>query len=84
MLALKTLNAVGGFAPIRERMPVNVKKFPSTMLRFLGTRKSVKMSGSLAVAILTMAYQKTSNEKSFMVRVLEAMEESFEFRNMVF
>ena len=58
-----------------SRKPVNVKKFSSTLVTFGGTIKSVKMSGSPAIASWMMANEEISSEKNFMVKVLEAMEE---------
>jgi len=72
--ALETLKAVGGPAAIRERMPVNVKKFPSSVT-FGGTIKSERMSGSPAVAIFMMANDEISSEKNLTAKVLKAMEE---------
>ena len=65
----------------RSRKPVNVKKFPSTLVTFGGTIKSVRMSGSPAIAIWMMANEEISSEKNFMVKVLEAME-AMEERNL--
>jgi hypothetical protein len=71
--ALETLKAVGRPPRTTERMPVNVKKFPST-LTFGGTIKSERMSGSPAVAIFMIANDEISSEKNLMAKVLEAME----------
>nr|POE94133.1 hypothetical protein CFP56_65994 [Quercus suber] len=79
-LAFKTLKAVGGSALTRTRMPVNVKKLPSIVLTLAGTMKSVRMSGSPAFTIWTMANAEISSEKNFMVEVLEAMEENSRYR----
>jgi hypothetical protein len=78
-LALKTLKAVGGPAVTTERMPVNVKKFPS-IVTFGGAIKSERMSGSPAVASWMMANEEISSEKNFMEKVLEAMEENLGIR----
>jgi hypothetical protein len=71
--ALKTLKAVGRPPPTRERMPVNVKKFPSAVT-FEGIIKSERMSGSPAIAIFMIANDEISNEKNLMAKVLEAMQ----------
>ena len=65
MLAFRTLKAGGGAAPIKARMPVNVKKFPSTMLKFDGTIKSEMISGSPANAIWTMGSEDSRRKKNF-------------------
>jgi hypothetical protein len=67
--ALETLKAVGRPLPTRERMPVNVKKFPSTVT-FGGAIKSVRMFGSAAAAIWMMANEEINTEKNFMAKVL--------------
>ena len=54
---------------------MNVKKVPSMSVTFGGTIKSVRMSGSPAIAIWMMANEEISSEKNFMVKVFEAMEE---------
>ena len=64
-----------GRASLKKVTQVNVKKFSSTLVTFGGTIKSVKMSGSPAIASWMMANEEISSEKNFMVKVLEAMEE---------
>ena len=80
MLAFKTLKAVGGAALTRTRMPINVKKFPSTVVTLVGTMKSKRMSRSPAFTIWTIANEEISSEKNFIVKVLEAMEENLRCR----
>lgn len=49
-VAFNTLKVVGGAPPTRARMPVNVKKFASTVV-VGATMKSLSMSGSPAIAV---------------------------------
>ena len=50
-LAFVTLKVVGGFALWRALKLVNVKKSPSTLVTFGGTKKSEVISASPAITI---------------------------------
>ena len=77
-LAFVTLKTVGK-PPKRARMPVNVKKSPLTSVTLGGTMKSLRMSGSPAIALWMMANEEISSAKNFMLKVFEAMEENLRF-----
>ena len=57
-------------------MPVKVKKSPLTSVTLGGTMKSLRMSGSPAIALWMMANEEISSAKNFMLKVFEAMEEN--------
>ena len=65
-----------GKATQRARMPVNVKNSPLTSVTLGGTMKSVRMSGSPAIAIWMMANEENSSAKNFTLKVFEALEEN--------
>lgn len=74
MLAFKTLKAGGGSVPIIDLKPVNVKKLLSIpvleRLVVAGTTKSVRISGSLAIALPIMA-KDAMKRKKILVAILE-------------
>lgn len=64
MLAFETLKVAGNGAPTSDRIPVKVKKFPSSGPPTLGgTMKSVRMSGSPAMDTVRMAHTIASDVK---------------------
>lgn len=74
MLAFNALKVVGGSDPTKERMPVNVKKFPSIMVTFGLVKKSERISGSPAVVTWMMANEEIISEKNLREKTLEAIE----------
>lgn len=70
MLAFNALKAVGGVALTSARMPVKVKKFPSTEVRLAGTMKSVRMFGSPAITVRATEMEKMATRKALSMAML--------------
>jgi hypothetical protein len=73
ILAFETLKTVGGGAPSRVLMPVNVKKLLSRMVTFGGTIKSERISGSPPITVWKIAKEITSLNINSCLNVLRAM-----------
>ena len=71
----RDLEGSGRASPVKGTQASECEESPINVSDIWGTIKSVRMSGSPAIAIWMMANEEISSEKNFMVKVFEAMEE---------